>query len=360
MRRTAPSGVRRVSPIAAALATEIGEVRNENQDRIVCARGRDKLGRPFAIIALADGIGGMRQGAECAALTLGSLLSDVAEAAQSSINASKWLLRGIHQANKDVRAMIYGEGGSTLATVLLAGDGTCYWASVGDSRVYQINGSKLTQLSTDDTIAGQLGRGADVGIEQSKLIQFIGIGKPLEISVSELDISTSKTVFLTTDGVHYLDSTPWFGQLIKHAPDPGICVRRMVELSKWCGGPDNASAAVVTLGGVLDEGLPRLDGCLEVWDPFGELQVIVETSLGSILPTPVGAKDDMPVTFQPMVAKMSSTTGIERDGIAPTPQKRSRPPRKSKAATDKAQQVEKSKNKLDVPQLLIEFPNKTG
>lgn len=361
MRRTTPSGVRRVAPIAAALATEVGEVRGENQDRIAIARGRDRLGRPFAIAAIADGIGGMRQGAECAALTLGSLFSSIAEEATASTEAAcHWLLHGIHRANNDVHAKLYGEGGSTLAVVLLAGDGSTFWASVGDSRVYQANGSKFTQLSTDDTIAGQLGRNADVGFEQSKLIQFIGIGKPLEVSVSELDPSNGGIVFITTDGVHFLDSTPWFGQLIKHAPDPGICVRRLVELSKWCGGPDNASAAVIILGRGIDDGMLQMDGCLEVWDPFGELQVIVEMPRNPAFSSTMLPQNVMPQISRPLIAETPLATDVEQERIAPTPQKRSRTSRKGKAVVAKGQKVGKTKDTPDVPQLLIEFPRKTN
>ncbi len=365
MRRTATSGVRRVAPISAALATEVGEVRGENQDRIAIARGRDRLGRPFAIAALADGIGGMRQGAECAALSLGSLFASVVHEATLSIDSRQWLLRGVHGANDDVHAKLHGEGGSTLAAVLIAGDGSTHWVSVGDSRVYQANGSKLRQLSTDDTIAGQLGRGGDAGFEQSKLIQFIGIGKPLEASVSNLDLHIGGAVFLTTDGVHFLDSTPWFSQLIKHAADPGICVRRLVELSKWCGGPDNASAAMVAVGGAIDDGMPHIDGCVEIWDPFGELQVIVElprlpTAPALIAPAPIA-----PQIASPSISKLSSGETPQaaksyQESAGPTPQKKGRPSRKGKGAPVRDQQVEKAKAKPDVPQLLIEFPNKTS
>ena len=45
MRRTAPSGVRRVASLTAAVASELGGVREDNQDRVAIARGRDRLGR---------------------------------------------------------------------------------------------------------------------------------------------------------------------------------------------------------------------------------------------------------------------------------------------------------------------------
>lgn len=367
MRRTPSSGVRRVAPIAAALATDVGEIRQENQDRVAIARGRDRLGRPFAIAALADGIGGMRQGAECAALALGSLFAAVASEATTSIDSRQWLLRGIHQANNDVHARMHGDGGATISAALISGNGPIHWASVGDSRVYVADGSSLKQISIDDTIAGQLGRIGEAGINQSKLIQFIGIGKPLEASVSDLPLHDGVAIFLTTDGVHFLDSTPWFGQLIKHAPDPGVCVRRLVELSRWCGGPDNATAAMLLPGDAINEGMPDVDGCLEVWDPFGELQVIVDPLRQPTSPTqspaPVAAKTGPAPTrdVQPpeAEAETSAAAAAPQEARASGTTKKGRSARKGKVAA-RGQRAEKSQEKASVPQLLIDFPNKTN
>jgi serine/threonine protein phosphatase PrpC len=363
MRRTAVSGIRRVAPVAAALATEVGEVRTENQDRVAIARGRDKFGQPYAIAALADGIGGMREGGECAALAIGCLLSTIATESQTSIDPRGWLLKGIQKANSEVHAKQRGEGGSTLSVVVAMASGVIHWSSVGDSRIYHANGGKLTQLSIDDTIAGQLGRGHEVGFEQSKLIQFIGIGSPLEATVSETDKSMGGSVFLTTDGVHYLDSTPWFGQLIKHAADPGLCVRRLVELSRWCGGKDNASVAMMTLGSKLDEGMPLVDGCFEVWDSFGELQVIVEqpqrlaTSMPSTpaITAPVGQR---PLVEEPSVTKSSA---VKKNDSQSESKKRNRSSKKPKSSSGRSAtaEIEMEIDKPAVPQLVIEFPNKT-
>ncbi|MBI2750754.1 MAG: protein phosphatase 2C domain-containing protein [Burkholderiales bacterium] len=361
MRRTATSGVRRVAPVAAALATEVGEVRTENQDRVAIVRGRDKLGQPYAVAALADGIGGMREGAECAALALGCLLSTIATESQSTIDPRSWLLKGIQKANDEVHARQRGEGGSTIAVILATANGAIHWSSVGDSRVYHANGGKLTQLSIDDTIAGQLGRGHEVGFEQSKLIQFIGIGSPLEASVSEIDKSMGGSVFITTDGVHYLDSTPWFGQLIKHAFDPGLCVRRLVELSKWCGGLDNASVAMISLGSKLDEGMPLINGCFEVWDSFGELQVIVEPAQRFVNPQTKTPPVTAPIIQRPLVegSTIAKDSAVKEEDSRPASKKRNRSSKKGKSIVVKSTAEKMEMDKQEVPQLVIEFPNKT-
>ncbi|WP_179106988.1 PP2C family serine/threonine-protein phosphatase [Variovorax sp. KK3] len=274
MRRTASSGVRRVSALAAAVATEVGSVRADNQDRVAVARGWDKDGRPFAVAAVADGIGGMQDGALCAAMALAGLFAEVAEQARAGSPFHEWLPRAVDVANVAVHAKFRGDGGSTLVAALMGADGKVAWTNIGDSRVYHQLAGKLVRLSTDDTIAGQLGKGREAGPDQSKLLQFIGIGNPIEPGLGMID-SPAGQVLLASDGVHFLDSTPWFEAIIAYAPDPGVCVRRLTDLSKACGGHDNASACVMGLALDAQEREPEFSSALEIWDPFGDLQIIV-------------------------------------------------------------------------------------
>src|ERR1700743_1651832 len=56
------------------LATDIGLQRSENQDRVAALRINSKTiaGRPLFAVAVADGMGGMREGGKCATLALSS------------------------------------------------------------------------------------------------------------------------------------------------------------------------------------------------------------------------------------------------------------------------------------------------
>ena len=278
LRRTAPTGVRRVAPVAGAVASEIGNVRGENQDRVAIARGWDRKGKDFVVAAVADGIGGMRDGGPCAAIALGTFLAVLSQNAQlGSDQSEEWIHRAVTAANQAVFSKLRGNGGSTLVAVLIRPDHPASWLSVGDSRVYRSTGSELTQISVDDTIAGQLGKGAGTNIEQSKLLQFIGMGDDLEPHINEFNGEPLDAVVLTSDGVHYLAPTPeLLGHIVGNAPDPGACVKRLVDLAKWCGGPDNATVAIVSLKAERALESEPAYQCLEVWDAFGEVQIITD------------------------------------------------------------------------------------
>lgn len=367
MRRTAVSGVRRVAPLNGAVASDIGSVREENQDRVALVRGCDRSGAPFILAALADGIGGMKSGAECAAVTLGTFISSIVTDAQFSPDPREWLSRGAQRANQTVHARHVGSGGATLVATLLAKGHPPLWLSIGDSRVYQAFDGKLRQLSRDDTLEGQLGKAS--GGRSHDLLQFVGIGDALEPHI-EVISSEGGTLLLTTDGVHFIDSD-YLAKVVQHASDLGLCVRRLTELAKMVGGPDNASVAALSLDALAADVDPHLDGSYEVWDPFGELQVFFDRGsrrYGSVSPQ----RD--PEVKQP---KPPDATDVEPDAshdknlstsVPNLPAgKQSNPktklqPKKSRGARKKPKgpstDVEERQG-ADVPQLLIEFPNKT-
>lgn len=352
------SAVRRVSSVSAAVASVVGGVRKENQDRVAIARARDALGHSFTVVALADGIGGMQDGALCAALTLGSFLASIIDESRRNTSSYLWLSEGVACANAAVHAKYRGTGGSTLVAALIAGDGSVQWTSVGDSRVYHATSTKLNLVSTDDTIAGQLGRNAGSDFNQSKLLQFIGVGNPIEPTVGKLD-SSSGQLLLTSDGVHFLDSTPWFGMIVQNAPDPGVCVRRLMDVSQACGGPDNASAAALIIAPEPDSSsagslLPT--GGLEVWDPFGDLQIVlaapdfVATSEWVSPPSAVSDTGAGPAAARGEPASPAADLHGRKKGRG---SKKSKP-----RGRDLGDNEERAAEKTNAPQLVMEFPNK--
>lgn len=365
LRRTATAGVRRVVSLSAAIASEIGNVRNENQDRAVISRGWDKQGRDFTVVAVADGIGGMRDGATCAAMAISTFLTTMYQHAQGGSDSSEdWIRKAVTAANKTVFAKFHGDGGATLVALLIRPGYSACWLSVGDSRVYRSTGKNLTQISVDDTIAGQLGKSHEAMPEQSQLLQFVGMGDELEPHIAKLEPLPTKfdheladAVVLTTDGVHFLDpSTGLLGQIVSNAPDPGMCVKRLVDLAKWCGGPDNATVAMIAVSAnqAPDERPPYL--CLEVWDAFGELQIIANET----------ARETSPIADQSLTTATEATqpASTQATGNHPVKPKREvakvprnkKEARKAKGSTGKRDKAESPETKE--PQLFMGFSSK--
>lgn len=364
LRRTPGSGVRRVAALSAAVASDVGLQRDQNQDRVALSRGQDRLGRPYAALALTDGIGGMRDGGRCAALALGSFLASVEDDARSGLGSEAWLARGAARANANVHAEFRGAGGSTLVAALLVAGRAAQWLSVGDSRVHLWLGSTLHQLSVDDTIAGQLGKAPDAGLDSSNLLQFIGVGEQLEPHVESV-VATDGSIILTSDGVHFID-TKFLAPIVAHAQDAGVCARRLIDVAKWHGGPDNASVALISLDTKIEIPIESGDIGLEVWDPFGELLIMPAHTQRAPEKTTLPRVDATAPTVAPATApEPASALPDERAAVSnqnaatkSSKEKRGRPGKKQKPAVRKDADPEAVESKGATPQLLIEFPGK--
>lgn len=361
-RRTAASGVRRIVPLASAVASDIGNVRSDNQDRVAIARGRDRQGREFVVAAVSDGIGGMRHGAECAALSLGTFLTVLSQQARSGAeHSSEWMHHAVHAANLAVYSKFRGDGGATLVSVLIRQGSPAYWLSVGDSRVYRSSAKELVQVSVDDTIAGQFGNAAGSNAEQSKLLQFVGMGDDLEPHIDDFRGEPVDSVVLTTDGVHYLASSPgWFGRIVDNSPDVGACAKRLIDLAKWCGGPDNATVAIVSLKSCSELQDKQDYQYLEVWDAYGELQVILETNRKASSIVERRPREAFVRRVQDSAAVNVSSEkpeGLDPEANAQK-SRRFRSQVKNKIISEKKEKKSIVSSKEGEPQLLMEFPNK--
>lgn len=353
-----------MAPLKAAVASDVGVARDENQDRVAIVRGCDRAGGTFVVAALADGIGGMKSGAECASLALGTFLEAVVGEAQYLMEPREWLWRASMRANKAVYDRYRGEGGSTLVALLLSKGHRPMWLSIGDSRVYLAGDAKIRQLSRDDTLEGQLGKAT--GVRRSDLLQFVGIGDALEPHVEPLSWDATGTLMLTSDGVHFIDEE-YLAKVVHFAPDVGVCAKRLTELAKMLGGPDNASVAAVGMGALSGDADPLLDSAFEVWDPFGELQVMFDRGARrypSSVPTPApSALPTTPKTAPTPQGEPSTDSAAMGPAATPVPtsqapKEKQRKPKKGKKKLEEAG-AEQSEELVDVPQLLIEFPNKT-
>jgi serine/threonine protein phosphatase PrpC len=266
------------------MGTSVGEVRRENQDRAAIARftSAKRPEKTFVCFALCDGMGGMEDGARCAEIALSAfilgLIRDSSGSAGAAANAATIA------SNVAVHRQYRERGGTTLAAVVFF-PRSAVAVTVGDSRVYQIGeGKKLTQISTDDTIEGELNRLTGGTSSRSKgdtfagqLAQFIGIGEGLEPRSYNVNRGTS--YLLTSDGIHGYDMSPTtLAQVVSAGGASQVIIRSLLQLSRLCGGVDNATAVYVpSLPANWSEPPEWSNGeWLELWDAFGKIEFAID------------------------------------------------------------------------------------
>lgn len=271
LRKTASTAVRRVADLPAVLASSVGLVRKENQDRVATFRFADYSGCEYLLIVLCDGMGGMAEGARCAAMAIASFSAAVIG------NINRFHVEStLHDAALIANGRVFdhyrGVGGATLSAFLIRPNtDQSYWVNLGDSRIYEFRDKTLTQITIDDTLAGQLARNSDGYLGRNELLQFVGMGSGIEPHVGRVDVSIADATYvITSDGVHFLPSN-MLRELLHHAPEYAVSARRLIDLAMWCGGHDNASLALISFSSESWNTLPPLQlDVIEVWDPYGD------------------------------------------------------------------------------------------
>lgn len=269
-----------ITDLQAVIGSETGIVRKENQDRAVVARlnfGSTKQ-PSFTVVFVCDGIGGLTGGADCAELAIQEALFVLTTS--KNLDLVTRLESAVRSANSAVYEKYSGRGGTTLVCLLVS-DRETIAISVGDSRIYLSEDGTLKQLTTDDTIAGELSRLHGIKLDQGRLdaasrslAQFIGMGDGLEPRIYKLsDRSRERMFLMTTDGAHGIGADI-LQTLFENSPSPEF-VKRLLTVSRWCGGHDNATAVLIYVDDISRRARYRLDDVdiLEIWTTTGKLEL---------------------------------------------------------------------------------------
>jgi serine/threonine protein phosphatase PrpC len=257
----------------ACLGTRTGKARTANQDRILFAHFDDQRGEAVDLCVLCDGMGGMESGDRCAEVGIATFLLAVASAISSGRDARAVLYDAADRANRRLYNDFGGRGGTTLAALMIH-HGSAFACSVGDSRIFGLRSDGLRQLTRDDTIRGALdasGRKAPNGAarfaEHERLVQFLGMGGDFEPHVFALGTAEEYRLLLACSDGAYRPPGDMLTALASNASTPKQLVERLLALTEWLGGPDDASAIVID-SRMITQPVPQdepLHGIIRLW-----------------------------------------------------------------------------------------------
>ncbi len=245
-----------------------GQVRPRNEDAVFVMTGEQEGSdsvSPFALLLLADGMGGHQAGEMASSLAtrvaaaylLSELyipLLEVRERASAQLSISEMMINAVNHANRLVVQRLPGSG-TTLTCGMILGS-RLFVAHVGDSRAYLLRPSGALRLLTHDhslvnrlVEMGQLTNAEAASHPQRNVLyRAVGQNSALEVDVFTEVVEPGDYVLLCCDGLWSVVPEEEISRIILSSANVHQAVRRLVDTANAAGGPDNITVILARIG----------------------------------------------------------------------------------------------------------------
>ena len=238
-----------------------GPARENNEDFIGCwlpQTVEEKRGLG-AVVALADGVGGLNYGEVASRLAVETALRTFREA-----RGGDSLQQLITQMFNAANVAVYDKGmenhgksrmATTLAVIVLRNDEIVV-GNVGDSRVYLVRKGQIKQLSTDHTYVSMQQKfglitehDAKTSDKRSILTRSVGHEPVIRIDVESATVFKGDYIVLCSDGLYAHVADGEIAEIVSRLSPAQAC-RRLVALAEQRGTDDNLSVQVLQINDV--------------------------------------------------------------------------------------------------------------
>jgi protein phosphatase len=243
-----PTRVSALILVSAASQTDQGRKRRRNEDSMMVLEDHH-------LYVVADGMGGHAGGdvaSKMAVETIGGAFKNgsfVGEAYPDVPRRGAELANAIQMANKAIydhaRANLayQGMGTTVVATRFSPNKQRVYIGHVGDSRCYRLRGQKLTQVTTDHTMASQ----GVTGPLASHLNRAVGVAPGVKVDLIIVRPRPEDVYLLCSDGLSKMVPDEGIQEILLAEPDLDKAVSKLVEKANARGGRDNITVILVQI-----------------------------------------------------------------------------------------------------------------
>jgi protein phosphatase len=253
--------------LQAGGATDVGRVRNVNQDSFVLLPDR-------SMFAVADGMGGHQGGEVASQLAIQAIRDTYVDTdGDALVDAIEEANLRIHEAGEgdpSLRGM-----GTTVVAVAVVPDGdgpggSLLVANVGDSRCYLFRDGDLTQITEDHSMVADLVREgriteaeAEVHPQRNIVTRVLGVYDSVDIDLWPVDGVEGDRLLLCSDGLFNEVAADQIASVLRRLADPQEAADELVRRALEGGGRDNVTVVVVDVvddGGVAEAASTALAG----------------------------------------------------------------------------------------------------
>ena len=190
----------------------------KNQDAVYAFADSNKDGRPYALLIVADGVGGQKGGSKASQITVETISSYLdahwpkVPDAEGKVEEffQKVLDRAIMQAHENIliQARHHENRMASTVTCAVVYGRIAIIANVGDSRTYLYHHNMLEQISEDHSLVQWLVAQGHITPEEARnhpysnvLMQALGAHETPEVSLYTRSLAANNTLLLCSDGV---------------------------------------------------------------------------------------------------------------------------------------------------------------
>jgi protein phosphatase len=218
----------------------------------------------LSLMIVADGMGGHNAGEVASRVAIDAAQEFLRKSATNSdatfaygVNAAlsitvNRLLNAVKAANRQIftsgqEHAEYNGMGTTVVMAIVEGRHLTF-VSVGDSRLYSLSGSKLRQLTRDDSWVAMLSE--ETGVDANTLrkhpmhhvlTNVVGARFELDVTVHELDLEDGQTLMMCTDDLHGVLTDDAIQRTLQEEPDLGKAADQLIQATLDQNGRDNVT-----------------------------------------------------------------------------------------------------------------------
>ncbi len=231
-----------------AFRTEKG-LRKVNED---CCRIPEDGERPLVIVA--DGMGGHRAG-NVASRTAIDTIRAVVTSSTGTQSPAMLLRQAVNSANRKIFDVAQHDvdcmGMGTTVVLALLSDRTYTCAHIGDSRLYQFDGSRIHRITRDHSYVEELVASGYITEEQARthpqrniLTRAVGTSRFEKADVNIYSWRRNEIILLCSDGLHGSVTDEEMEHILRSERDLLRCCDLMVELALDNGSTDNITVVL--------------------------------------------------------------------------------------------------------------------
>ena len=230
--------------------THTGLKREVNQDVLLADKD-------IKLFAVADGMGGHERGEIASALAIKTLH----EYMKSAVTHPNFVPdKALPEAFKEANKVVFEESEKNSKTI--AGMGTtlvacffheemCYFANIGDSRIYFFKNSTLWRMTEDHSLINHQIKKRLITEDQKSLFldsniitKSVGFLPKVEVDLFKKEFSKDSIFLICSDGLHGMIEDSQISEMCKKYPSeelPEHCIQSALD----AGGLDNVSVVII-------------------------------------------------------------------------------------------------------------------